>query len=110
MNISSDAFNGGEYDPSERAYIIEKKDSDHSAQFALVLDASEESPLLNLAIIIKNWGTKPATLSIDGKNWEQGEDFRQGIRKGVHGDDLIMWIRLDRQKPVKIMLAPAGRR
>jgi len=110
MNISSDAFNGGEYDPSERAYIIEKKDSDHSAQFALVLDASEESPLLNLAIIIKNWGNKPATLSIDGKNWEQGEDFRQGIRKGVHGDDLIMWIRLDRQKPVKIMLAPAGRR
>ena len=39
-----------------------------------------------------------------------GENFRQGIRKGPVGEDLIIWIRLDRQKPVKIMVGRADSR
>jgi len=104
MKINSDAFSGGEYDPSERAYIIEKTDPGHLAPCTLVFDASEESPLLNPAIIIKNWGNQQATLSIDGKKWEQREDFRQGILKKPYGEDLIMWIRLESQKPVEIIV------
>jgi hypothetical protein len=69
-----------------------------------VVEASNESPLLNPAILIRNWGSQLATLSIDGKARTAGKDFRQGILKGPFGDDLIVWIRLDRQTPVTMTL------
>jgi len=104
MKIESDAFDGGKYDQSERAYIIEKADTDKTTPCEFVLDASKESPLLNPAIIIKNWGNQLATLSVDGKDIEHGKNFRQGIRSGIEGDDLIVWIRLNGNEPVKVSL------
>jgi len=110
IKITSDAYKGGHYDTSERTYLIEKTDPGHLTPCTFVVEASEDSPLLNPAIIIKNWGNQLAILSIDGQNWVHGEDFRQGIRKGPFGEDLVLWIRLDRQKPVKIMMEPADSR
>jgi hypothetical protein len=110
MKLTSDAYKGGHYDQSERAYLIEKKDSDNLTSCTLEVEASEDSPLLNPAIIIKNWGNQLSTLSVDGQNIMQGEDFRQGIRKGPNGEDLIIWIRLDSQKPVNISLGRGGGR
>jgi hypothetical protein len=107
MRIISDAYRGGLYDQSERAYLIEKTDTGHLTPCKFVVEASKDSPLLNPAIIIKNWGSQLSTLSINGQNKVHGENFRQGIRKGPVGEDLIIWIRLDRQKPVKIMVGRA---
>ena len=109
MEIASDAYRGGRYDQSERAFLIEKTDQGHVTPCTFVVDASKDSPLLNPAIIIKNWGSQLATLSVDGRKIKQGKDFRQGIRKGPLGEDLILWIRLDRQTPVKMTLGRAGK-
>jgi hypothetical protein len=106
MNLTTSGFTGDGYDQSERAYIIEKTDAGFSGPCQFVLEATKESPVLNSAIIIKNWGNQLARLSIDGKNVAQGKDFRQGIRKGVDGDDLILWIREEKQSSVQISLVP----
>ena len=110
MKITSDAYTGRTYDQSERAYIIEKTNPANSTPCSFTLEASKESPLLNPAIIIKNWGSRLPTLLVNDKTIQQGKDFRQGIRKGAFGEDLVIWIRLDRQRPVKIMLGPAENR
>jgi len=110
MKITSDAYTGGTYDQSERAYRIEKTDLRNTTPCSFVLEASKESPLLNPAIIIKNWGSQLSTLSVNGKKIKQGKDFRQGIVKGPYGEDLIIWLRLDMQKTVKITLGRAGSR
>jgi hypothetical protein len=110
MRIISGAYRGGLYAQSERAYLIEKTSSDHFTPCTFVVEASEDSPLLNPAIIIKNWGSQLSTLSINGKNRIPGKDFRQGIRKGPVGEDLIIWIRLDKQNTVKIMVGQADSR
>jgi len=104
MKITSDAYKDGYYDQSERAYLLEKKDPGNLTPCTFILEASEDSPLINPAIIIKNWGGQRASLSINGEAIAEGEDFRQGIRKGTDGEDLILWIRLDKTKPVKILL------
>lgn len=104
MKILSEAFTGGTYDQAERAYLVEKSKPGDPQALKIELEASADSPLLNPAIIIKNWGSQAATLSINGKSIPQGKDFRQGIRKGPLGEDLIIWIRLERQKPVKVDL------
>jgi hypothetical protein len=101
MKITSDAFTGGTYDQAEKAYLVERTGPE---PLNFVWEASMESPLLNPAIIIKNWGGQLPSLSVDGGKIQPGKDFRQGIRKGPLGDDLIVWIRLDRQKPVKVTL------
>jgi hypothetical protein len=103
MIISPTGFAGGTYDEAERAYVLEKT-TKTNAPLELTIKGSEESPLINPAFIIKNWGNRPATLYIDGKNMMLGEDFRQAIRKGMDGDDLILWIRLNSQSPVEITL------
>jgi hypothetical protein len=103
MAISSKGFKGGNYDEAERAYILEKTDGDDNS-LEFILKASAESPLINPAVIIKNWGNRRASFLINGKNIKQGEDFKQGIRKSLEGDDLILWIRLDSKNPVEISL------
>ena len=105
MIISADAYEGGTYDQSERAYIVNKTDPVKEVPFTFVIEASKDSPLLNPAIIIKNWGNQLSTLSIDDQNIMQGKDFRQGILKRTEGEDLIIWIRLNSEKPVKVSLA-----
>jgi hypothetical protein len=102
MTITSDTYSGGLYDQSERAYLIENTQPGNLATCSFILESSKDSPLLNPAIIIKNWGGQLATLTIDNKNIMPGNGFRQGIRKGPFGEDLILWIRLEEQKPVKI--------
>jgi hypothetical protein len=104
MKVLSDGYSGGQYDQAERAYLLEKTNPGHSTPCTFSVNASKDSPLLNPAIIIKNWGSELSTLSINGRRIKPGKDFRQGIRKGPLGDDLILWIRLDRQKPVKIKI------
>jgi hypothetical protein len=103
MVISTKGFEGGNYDEAERAYILEKTDGDDNS-LEFILKGSAESPLINPAVIIKNWGNRQASLLINGKNIKQEEDFKQGIRKSLEGDDLILWIRLDSKNPVEISL------
>lgn len=103
MVISSEGFKGGIYDEAERAFVLEKTNKSN-VPLHLIIKGSEESPVINPAIIIKNWGNQLATISIDGKQSLPEEDFRQGIRKGPDGDDLILWIRLNRQSAFDISL------
>jgi len=110
MKITADGYKGGSFDQSERAYIIEKTEPGNLAPISFVLEASKDSPLVNPAIIIESWGSQLSALMVNDKIIEQGKDFRQGIRKGPDGEDLILWIRLDSQKPVNIALERQGSR
>ncbi len=109
IKVATDNYTGGRYDQSERAYIVEKTKTGICAPLAFVLEASGKSPIVNPAVIVKNWGGRPASLSINGRKIDEGIDFRQGIRKGPFGEDLITWIRLEKQEPVKIGFTPRGR-
>jgi hypothetical protein len=107
MRLGAGEYRGGRYDPSERTYLIEKTGSGRTPSCTMTVDASQESPLLNPAIIIKNWGRQSATLTLDGERILPGADFRQGIRRGAFGEDLIIWVRLNEQRPVKMTITPA---
>lgn len=97
--------NGGEdhgYDKNQRAYVIKAV----SDQITFSLKANFESPVMNPAIVIKNWGSdQSASLSIDGESKNSGTDFRQGIVRDTDGTPmLVMWIKLETDKPVKFEL------
>ena len=104
LELASGAYQGGGYDQSERAYIIEGKTTATQAPLDFNIQASEESPLLNPAIIVRNWGKQKAELRINGRNIPNGKNFRQGIVSRPEGDDLIIWLRLESEKRTDVSL------
>jgi hypothetical protein len=104
IELAPGVYQGGCYDPSERAYMIQRKDASAQAPLAFRIQASEASPLLNPAMIVRNWGKQKAELSVNGRRIPDGKDFRQGIVSRPDRDDLIIWLRLESEKPTEISL------
>ena len=94
------------YDPTERAYVLNCKDNGKPSKLDLVLEASEDSPIANLAFVIKGWGMIGTQLKLDGKTIERGKLFRYGHRPAEHGDDLIVWIQIESDRPTNVSLLP----
>ena len=84
-----------------------EKSRESPAALALTLQASDSSPVVNPAIVIKNWGDAAAQLKINGKPVNWGKDFRRGYVQNLDGTDLVVWIRQESVTPVQIALTPA---
>ena len=73
---------------------------------ALTLAANADSPLENACFVIKNWGNRNVSLTIDGKKEPRGKTFRYGFRDNADGTDLVVWLEKATTKPLKIALNP----
>ena len=104
LELTTGAYQGGEYDHSERAYIIQRSTSGTQTPLSFTIQAAGETPLLNPAIIVRNWGKKEAEISINGRRIPKGKNFRLGIVSRPGGDDLVIWMRLDSEKPTEISI------
>jgi hypothetical protein len=95
-------FKSQGYDPAQKAYILncEKPGADLSFDLA----ANAESPVVNPAFVILGWGSADATLECNGKKLARGDDFRRGHRQTIDGEDLIVWLKLQTDSPVKIRI------
>ena len=89
---------------SQRGLILSKRKIAAKASLDFTIEASEESPLLNPAIIVRNWGKQAAELRIDGRSIPEGKNFRQGIVSRPDGDDLIIWLRMESKKQMDIKI------
>jgi hypothetical protein len=105
MSLSGSAYENKGYDYTQRAYIVETRKP--GSRLDLMFDASEESPLCNLALVVNNWDESGAALQIGGEDVPRGKDFRYGIEYDVEGNaHLIVWIKRKAKQPTKISLAP----
>jgi hypothetical protein len=98
-----------EYDPSQRAYLLDCGKEAESIE--LKITASENSPVINPAFLINNWGTDDAILEVNGSKIDRGTDFRFGFYETLETDDhvewkdvLVVWVQMESFEPVKIKL------
>jgi len=103
--IGSDITSEG-YDYKQRAYIITCNTAGSNLEFEL--SGSEDSPVVNPAFVIKDWGEADVNLKVNGKKIKRSEDCRFGHRHRLEGSDLIVWIKKESTKPIRISLSPAG--
>ena len=99
--ISTDFLVEG-FDRNERAYIIKNKQA-KSIPMELVIPAGKDNPVFNPVFIVQNWGKSFSSLRMDGKPLNALEDFRYAIHKTLEGNDLIVWIKMESYRPVKLL-------
>ena len=104
LKIKGKNFVNEGYNFRERAYVVNCEKT--GSNFECKLEASEESPLVNPAFIIKGWGVENAVLQMNGEKIKRGKDFRFGHRHELQGSDLMVWIKTESTKPVRLSLLP----
>ncbi|MCK4291553.1 MAG: hypothetical protein KAY65_00030 [Planctomycetes bacterium] len=100
------SFVGEGYNPTERAYQLVCKRRGKPSTLEFELACSKDSPAVNPAFVVKNWGEKGVALKIGGKKVTRGKDFRFGHRSTVDGSDLVVWIKTESAEPLTITLTP----
>jgi hypothetical protein len=103
-NISK-GFHSEGYSRDQRAYVL-AKETKQQVNLEFELPASDESPVVNPAFVIKNWGEAGVALKINGRNVPRGTIFRLGHRRSIEGGDLVVWLMMESVEPVRILLSP----
>jgi hypothetical protein len=124
MKVSGYGFSDAVFEKSQKAYIINRRiswidemvnrDDDRminkdADEVVLEVRASEESPLLNPCIIIKNWPEGAnAKLLIQGIEIPEGDRFRQGIEsnweRSEKKNSLVVWVRCNFEEAVTLTI------
>jgi hypothetical protein len=103
------------YDPSQRAYIVPRKDKGPRVfKFSLAEyhdpDVETRTPvwIVNPAFVIKNWGTSEVELRANDAVLKPGRDFRIGYEETDGETDLILWLQAKSQKALHLVIKPVN--
>ncbi|MGC1363844.1 MAG: LamG domain-containing protein [Silvibacterium sp.] len=103
--LNSEGFESKGYDPTQRAFVFARKAEQLTSLLRFDLHATSDSPLANPAFVIEGWGDEQPTLSVDGKKLDRGASFRYGFIPHLTGDDLVIWLELQTEKPTRVEIS-----
>jgi len=106
LELTSRGYRSEGYDPTQMAYVLVSYDPSSASEVSFKLEADKDSPVVNPAFVIKGWGESDVELKVNGRKINRGKDFRFGHRYNDEGSDLIVWLKTESTKPVKITLSP----
>jgi hypothetical protein len=93
------------YDYSQRAYTLTAEEQ--GAPLELDFAASDRSPLVNLALVVNNFGDSEVALQVNGHDVPRGKDFRYGIEYDVEGNaNLVVFIKKRATRKTSVVLTP----
>jgi hypothetical protein len=105
VKVTGDDLLSMGYDYTQRSYVFDTKMTGNTVD--LVFEASEKSPLVNLALVIKNWGGENVDLQIDEKPIPRGKSFRFDFEYDVEGNlSLVVWLEVNAASETMITLTP----
>lgn len=100
LKILGGKFSNNGYDQTQKAYLIDCK---KPSPLKLELSADEQSPIVNPAFVIKDWGQWTPALKVNGR---KVKDFRFGHNYRIDGTDLIVWIKIESTSRIEIEFEP----
>jgi len=96
--INAEGLRAFGYDPAERAWVLEAVGG--PAKATITLHGTPDSPIVNPALIVRNWSGGVHVL-VDGK-----PAGRVGQIERLEGSYLVVWIELQATRPVRIEIEP----
>ena len=98
--IKGDGSISSSYDKTQRCYQLENNKL-NAGPIEFTIKGSKASPVINPAIIVKNWNAAGAKILVNGK---ENKNFKVGINHRLEGDDLVLYILLKEEVPVIITI------
>lgn len=98
LMLTGTGFISKGYDKSQRCYQVENT-GPKTGKAEFTIQGSKNAPIINPAIFIKNWDSKNARVLVNGK---ENKNCRVGINPELEGYDLVLYISIKEDKPVKI--------
>jgi hypothetical protein len=71
----------------------------------VTLEATDQSPVYNPALIIENWGDRKVQVTCNGKALKEGSGFRQGLVEKLEGTTLVIWIAKETNRPCTVEIS-----
>lgn len=96
----------GEYDATQRNYIVTRSEQHQTETLRFTLKASPESPVVNPAFVVKNWGDQDVKVQVNGKDKPQGKTCRVGHVRRINQYDLVVWLELESDGTVEVSMVP----
>jgi Concanavalin A-like lectin/glucanases superfamily len=109
LELKSLGFASGGYAMDQRAYVLMRTSATSDSDVIFKLEASEDSPIFNPALVIKDWGERGVRLKINGHSVPPGPNFTWGHEERLEGSDLVVWFRQQSTHLESITLSPTNR-
>jgi hypothetical protein len=103
LSLQGEGFTSSGYDVTQRAFVVAR--SGTASGLRATFNASNDSPLVHPALVIKNWGEEKPRLKVDGKQVSWGPDYRFGKEYTLDGVDLVVWMNIEAVKPLTVEIA-----
>ena len=104
LKLQNKNFEKMDFNTCQHAYVLKSMTSGKSKVINFILQAGKESPVVNPAFVVKNWGDTQVKLKLNGKEIPHGKTFRFGYERRLDGTDLVLWIQYETEQPVNIEL------
>jgi hypothetical protein len=101
LELKSDGFENRGYDVFQRAYLL-RKETSQNKPLRFVLNATEQSPVHNICIILENADWPNAAISLNGKKLSRGKDYQTGLIQGLDESQTVLWLPASSSVPVEI--------
>ena len=103
LKTTGATFSSEGYSQDQRAYLLKRVQPGDSLEAELA--GSPDSPVFNPALLIEGWGEREVVAKLDGAAVPRGPNFRYGYRHTLAGTDLIVWVKAQSEKPVRLSLS-----
>lgn len=102
---TSAGFRSDGFSLGEKAFRFTRTAALAPGKLEITFAASASSPLVNPALVIRNWGGAGATVSVNGKPLAASDGLRLGVRQTLAGTDLLVWLEWSSTGPATVILA-----
>ena len=91
------------YDKYQRAFVLKSSDAAQK-QISFTIQASEESPLYNLPLVVENWQANAVKITCENQVLTVGKDVLLGNIGGLEQDKAVFFFKIKRTKPVTVTI------
>jgi hypothetical protein len=105
LELSVEGYESLGYDPEQMAYVI-RQDENRGQSLTFNIGANNDSPLVNPAFVIRNWGASEISLQINGNLMTSNEDFRTGHVETLDDTYLVLWIKMTSDEKNTFLITP----
>jgi len=101
VQLKTMGFESKGFDRPEGAFLFTHRDA-AAASLDATLEATPNSPLVNPALVIRDWNATSVKVRVNGK---LSTTARTGIVHRLDGQDLVVWIPLTSTTPLRVLIS-----